>query len=84
MWKGGGGNCRNPGMGQWRMISSTRYLVLDHDDTVPFFYLCNEEVAEVRIEGGGMEEELGLVSRGKTQGSKRDTRRTNTRSVAGA
>jgi len=36
MWKGGG-NCRNPGMGQWRMISSTRYLVLDHDDTVPFF-----------------------------------------------
>jgi len=51
-----------------------------------FLYLCNEEVAEVRIEGGkgGVEEELRLVSRGKTQGSKRDQRRTNTRSVAGA
>ena len=33
------------------MISSTRFLVLDHDNTVPFIF-CNEALAKVKIEGG--------------------------------
>ena len=52
------------------MISSTRFLVLDHDNTVPFIFR-NEALAKVRIEGGEgreeeREEELRVVSRGNT------------------